>query len=103
MEGGSVCYVSDAAVYHSHNYDYSQEFRRSFDIGVLHTSEQWLLETFGNAEGVGRKYVRSALNEIISKKEYSVIVDWFYEHVSSLLVISLDVGISICLKKYVLN
>jgi rhamnosyltransferase len=77
LKGGSVCYVGDAAVYHSHNYEFTEEFRRSFDIGVLHSSEKWLLETFGNAEGIGRKYVRSALNEILLQKQYIVILDWF--------------------------
>ena len=77
MEGGSVYYASEAAVYHSHNYSYGEEFRRSFDIGVLHSAEKWLLETYGKAEGVGRIYVRSALGEIISQKKYTVVFDWF--------------------------
>lgn len=76
MAGSTVYYASEASVYHSHNYMYSQEFRRSFDIGVLHSSEKWLLETYGYAEGVGRTYVRSALGEIISRKKYSAILDW---------------------------
>ena len=75
-EGGNVYYASEAAVYHSHNYNYSEEFRRSFDIGVLHSAEKWLLETYGNAEGVGRIYVRSALVEILSQKKYTVVFDW---------------------------
>ena len=77
LEGFCVSYVSEAAVYHSHNYNYSQEFKRSFDIGVLHSAENWLLQTYGKAEGVGRVYVRSALGEIISQKKYIVIIDWF--------------------------
>jgi len=76
-QGGSVFYAGDAAVYHSHNYELYEEFKRSFDIGVLHSSELWLLETYGNAEGVGRKYVSSALGEIISQKKYSLLIDWF--------------------------
>lgn len=76
MTGSNVYYASDAAVYHSHNYNYSQEFRRSFDIGVLHSAEKWLLQTYGHAEGVGRVYVRSALAEIIAQKKYSLILDW---------------------------
>ncbi|PHR29045.1 MAG: glycosyl transferase [Desulfotalea sp.] len=77
LTGTSVCYVSEAAVYHSHNYYYSQEFKRSFDIGVLHSAEKWLLETYGHAEGLGKIYVRSALDEIISQKKYTLILDWF--------------------------
>ena len=79
-QGGRVFYAGDAAVYHSHNYGFNEEFRRSFDIGVLHSSEKWLLETYGNAEGVGRKYVISALKEIISKKQYVLVIDWFFRN-----------------------
>lgn len=75
--GSSSYYAGNAAVYHSHNYAYNEEFKRSFDIGVLHTAENWILETYGNAEGVGRDYVRSALGEIISHKKYTLILDWF--------------------------
>ncbi|MFT5698230.1 MAG: rhamnosyltransferase [Desulforhopalus sp.] len=81
MAGSSVYYAGEAAVYHSHNYLYSQEFRRSFDIGVLHSTEKWLLETYGHAEGVGMKYVRSALDEIISQKKHTLIFDWFVRNV----------------------
>lgn len=81
MKGGKTLYVSDAAVYHSHNYDYVQEFKRSFDIGVLHTGESWLLDTYGRAEGVGKEYVRSALEEIIKQKRYSLVIDWFIRNI----------------------
>lgn len=78
MGGDSIYYASEATVYHSHNYTYNQEFNRSFDIGVLHSSEKWLLETYGGAEGVGLIYVRSALSEILSQKKYELLFDWFF-------------------------
>lgn len=59
LQGWKIAYVAEAAVYHSHNYTWSQEFRRSFDIGVLHTTEKWLIESFGRAEGHGFDYLRS--------------------------------------------
>lgn len=62
--GHAVAYVSEAAVYHSHNYSIGEELRRSFDIGVLHSREKWLLDTYGKAEGVGVQYVRSALTSL---------------------------------------
>ena len=73
--GHDVVYVSEAAVYHSHNYTMAEELRRSFDIGVLHTREKWLLETFGNAEGVGVQYVRSAIMALLREKKYLQIPD----------------------------
>jgi rhamnosyltransferase len=61
MAGYKIAYVAEAAVYHSHDYTPWEEFRRYFDIGVFHTTERWLLETFGRAEGEGLEYVRSGI------------------------------------------
>jgi rhamnosyltransferase len=45
--GWSVAYVSDAQVYHSHGYTIAQEFKRYFDIGVMHQDQAWILQEFG--------------------------------------------------------
>jgi rhamnosyltransferase len=73
--GDEVAYVAEAAVYHSHNYSLGQEFRRSFDIGVLHSSEKWLLDAYGGAEGVGAKYIRSVFSMLLKEKRYLLIPD----------------------------
>ncbi|MBU1568784.1 MAG: glycosyltransferase family 2 protein [Proteobacteria bacterium] len=73
--GHEVVYVADAAVYHSHNYSLGQELRRSFDIGVLHSSEKWLLDTYGGAETVGVKYIQSVLSMLLREKRYLLIPD----------------------------
>lgn len=62
LQGGRIAYVADAAVYHSHNYTWFQEFSRSFDIGVLHCTEKWLLDTYGRAERHGMRYLYSELS-----------------------------------------
>ena len=59
LSGWKVAYRADAAVYHSHDYSMRQEFRRYFDIGVMHVREPWLLENFGRPEGEGARFVRS--------------------------------------------
>jgi rhamnosyltransferase len=59
LSGWKVAYRADAAVHHSHDYGMAQEFRRYFDIGVLHAREPWLLEKFGRPEGEGMRFVRS--------------------------------------------
>jgi rhamnosyltransferase len=59
MAGKSVAYVSDACVYHSHNYTLLEEFRRYFDTGVFHAQTPWLLNEFGAASGEGLRFVRS--------------------------------------------
>lgn len=61
MAGWKVAYQADAQVYHSHDYNYLQEFRRYFDIGVLHAREFWMLDAFGKPEGEGGRFVRSEL------------------------------------------
>ncbi len=67
IRGYKVAYVAEAMVFHSHNYSWLQEFRRSFDIGVLHVTERWLLETYGRAEGRGRQYVQSGVSYLINE------------------------------------
>lgn len=57
--GCKVAYVADACVYHSHNYTPWQEFKRYFDIGVLHAREPWLLQTLGKPTGEGKRFVLS--------------------------------------------
>ncbi|MFB5079720.1 glycosyltransferase family 2 protein [Raoultella sp. C349492] len=62
LKGYKVAYVSDAMVRHSHNYKPFDEFRRYFDIGVFHTDESWIRESFGGAGGEGKKFILSELS-----------------------------------------
>ncbi|QNM96457.1 glycosyltransferase family 2 protein [Chitinimonas koreensis] len=57
--GWTSAYVAEAAVHHSHNYSATEEFRRYFDTGVLHSREAWLIDAFGRAEGEGLRFIRS--------------------------------------------
>lgn len=66
MAGWTVAYQADAQVYHSHDYNYLQEFRRYFDIGVLHAREFWMLDAFGKPEGEGGRFVRSELSYLLN-------------------------------------
>jgi rhamnosyltransferase len=59
--GWKISYVAEAAVHHSHDYRFSEEFRRYFDIGVFHAQQPWMRETFGAAESEGKRYVLSEL------------------------------------------
>ena len=62
LVGWSVAYVADAQVYHSHGYTVLQEFKRYFDIGVMHQDQSWILDTFGKPEGEGMRFIRSELS-----------------------------------------
>ncbi|MFC4160207.1 glycosyltransferase [Chitinimonas lacunae] len=57
--GWRVAYVADATVRHSHNFGWLAEFRRYFDTGATHASEDWLLREFGNAGGEGLRFARA--------------------------------------------
>jgi len=63
--GWKTAYVADALVLHSHDYSIGEEFRRYFDIGVLHSRESWLNEHFGSASGEGRRFVLSELKYLL--------------------------------------
>lgn len=55
--GWHIAYCAQARVYHSHGYNWRQEFQRYFDIGVFHARESWLRREFGAAEGEGCRYL----------------------------------------------
>ena len=59
--GWAVAYVAEAQVWHSHGYTLLQEFRRYFDIGVMHQDQAWILRDFGKPEGEGGRFVRSEI------------------------------------------
>jgi rhamnosyltransferase len=61
LSGWKTAYVAEAAVFHSHSYSFAQEFRRYFDVGVLHVHQPWLLSEFGGAGGEGKRFVLSEL------------------------------------------
>ena len=79
MHGYKVAYVAEAMVCHSHNYTCLQEFRRSFDIGVLHVTERWLLDTYGRAEGRGWQYVQSGLSYLVKVKKRALLPSFFWK------------------------
>ena len=61
LAGYKVAYVAESEAYHSHHYSKMEEFKRYFDIGVLHSRERWMLEEFGKATGEGKRFVLSQL------------------------------------------
>ncbi len=69
LEDHLLAYVAQAKVYHSHSYSIKEEFKRYFDIGVFHKSEEWLLKTFGKAENEGLHYVKSEINYLSEHKK----------------------------------
>jgi rhamnosyltransferase len=64
LAGWKIAYVAEAKAYHSHSYSWRQDFKRYFDIGVLHSREAWLLREFGQTSGEGRRFVASELKSL---------------------------------------
>ena len=54
--GYKIAYIADAKVFHSHDYNGLQQFKRNFDLGVSHAMHP---ETFGDVPpgGEGMKLV----------------------------------------------
>ena len=75
-KGGKISYTADAVVYHSHNYSWTEDFRRYFDIGVFHQSQKWLLESYGGTGGRGLDYIRSGLGYLWRRRSYGMIGDF---------------------------
>jgi rhamnosyltransferase len=74
MRGWHVAYCAEAKVYHSHDYNMLEEFRRYFDVGTLHAREKWLLDNFGNAEGSGVEFVLSELRYLAKSAPWLIPV-----------------------------
>ena len=72
LAGYKVAYVAEACAYHSHSYSGMQEFKRYFDIGVLHSREKWLLEEFGRAGGEGKRFVMSELRYLGQRAPWQI-------------------------------
>jgi rhamnosyltransferase len=73
LKGKKIAYAADAKVYHSHNYSVGQEFRRYFDMGVFHRSEDWLLKKFGKVEARGVKYSKSEIAFLMEQKRLDLL------------------------------
>lgn len=72
LRGWKTAYVADAMVHHSHHYSYPEEFRRYFDVGVLHARERWLLDEFGKVDGEGMRFFTSQLKSLWPQHAYLI-------------------------------
>ena len=89
ITGYCAAYVSEAAVRHSHNYSVLQDFRRYFDIGVLHEEQQECFARFGGPAGAGRKYVRSELALLTKRKQFVLLPEAFLRNLCKFIAYKL--------------
>jgi rhamnosyltransferase len=69
MKGYSVYYAADAIVYHSHDYSFSEQLKRYFDIGVFFEDNPDIKAKSRN-ESEGFRYIVEACRFILKNKEY---------------------------------
>lgn len=77
LAGYKLRYSAEAVVYHSHNYNMVQEFKRYFDIGSFHKTEEWIIKEFGKADNEGLRFFKSELSYLIKNKKYICIPEFF--------------------------
>lgn len=72
LAGKKVAYCAEATVFHSHDYNLVEEFRRYFDAGVLHSREPWIRNHFGGAENEGIRFVKSELRYLLGRNPFLI-------------------------------
>ncbi len=73
LAGYKVGYCAEAKVYHSHTFTVVEEYRRYKEIGKFYKSENWLLETFGKAEGEGMRFVKSQIAYLLKNGKWYLL------------------------------
>lgn len=63
-----VVYASKAAVIHSHDYTFKQQFSRYFDIGISLKQNQYILE-HAKTEKEGSKFIKSSIAYLIKNNK----------------------------------
>ncbi|MEQ9886770.1 glycosyltransferase family 2 protein [Pectobacterium zantedeschiae] len=71
--GIKVAYMPQALARHSHNYSVGEEFKRYFDIGVFHKTQEWMLASLGKVEGEGIKFARGQIGYLLKNNHYHYI------------------------------
>lgn len=77
-KGYQIAYQADARVYHSHQYNYREQFKRNFDMAV---SQEQYKEIFSNvkSENEGIKLVKNSMRYLIAQKKYYYIPDLIFQ------------------------
>ena len=75
-QGWSLCYAAEARVLHSHDYGPIEEFRRYFDIGVLHAARSDLLAGFGRPDRDGWRFLGSELRYLRRHAAHLIAASW---------------------------
>jgi rhamnosyltransferase len=84
--GYKIVYTPSAEVYHSHDYSLIQNFKRYFDTGVYRSTSELAKSDISKKDvGQGSQYVRYCIREIISRKEYLLLINLLANTIFSFL------------------
>lgn len=72
QSGWCVGYTAEAKVYHSHDYSLISEFRRYFDIGVLHSTRLEPGGPFSRTGSEGLRFLRSELTYLRTRAVHMI-------------------------------
>lgn len=70
LAGWKTVYSAESTVEHSHHYSLLQIFRRYFDVGVFHASEQPLMRMVGVPDREAWIYVRSLIAYLYARQKW---------------------------------
>jgi rhamnosyltransferase len=62
--GGTISYVAEAQVHHSHRYSLAQEFKRYFDTGYVRAENPWVTVLTGQAEMRGSSFAKALFGHL---------------------------------------
>ena len=78
MNDYKACYAADAAVWHSHDYTLSEQFKRYVDIGVFFANNP-VLKSYAKNESEGIRYISQAARYLIENGEYAGLIHLFLD------------------------
>ncbi len=70
-----VAYCSDAKVWHSHEYNVKDIFKRYFDIGIFFKTNEWILKEvnkYSSTESTGIKQAKKELVYLLKNSPFSI-------------------------------
>lgn len=85
LKGKKIAYAAEAKVFHSHNYTMSQDFRRYFDMGVFHKSQNWLLVEFSKPQGEAVRYIKSEMKFLWKQKKLGLFPEFILRNAMKFL------------------
>ncbi len=79
-----IAYVAEAKVMHSHNYTLREQFKRNFDLGVMHTEHREIFAAVP-AEKEGGKLVLQTFEYLAGQRRYMDVLDLVFQSAAKFL------------------